>query len=121
VDRGGIAVDQRNSRGEQALRARARAVLRELLAGHGASLAIGDDKRRPLPEAAPVGPLAYLRLHYGHRGRGGNYSEAELDVWRRRIAAWRARRPVFVYLNNDWNGYAPANARFLRQGLATSA
>jgi uncharacterized protein YecE (DUF72 family) len=92
--------------------------VRDLLAEHGASLAIGDDKRRPLPAAQPVGKLAYLRLHYGHRGRDGNYSERELDEWRRRIAAWRSRRPVFVYLNNDWNGYAPANARYLRQGLS---
>jgi uncharacterized protein YecE (DUF72 family) len=90
----------------------------ELLEAHGASLAIGDDKRRPLPAAKPVGELAYLRLHYGHRGRAGNYSEVELDEWRRRIAAWRSRRPVFVYLNNDWNGYAPANARYLRKGLS---
>jgi uncharacterized protein YecE (DUF72 family) len=93
------------------------APVRDLLAEHGASLAIGDDKRRPLPEAKPVGNLAYLRLHFGHRGRGGNYSEAELDTWRRRIAAWRSHRPVFVYLNNDWKGYAPANARYLLRGL----
>jgi uncharacterized protein YecE (DUF72 family) len=94
------------------------APVRELLAERGASLALGDDKRRPLPEATPAGEVAYLRLHYGHRGRGGNYSEVELDGWRRRIAAWRSRRPVFVYLNNDWQGYAPANARYLRRGLA---
>jgi uncharacterized protein YecE (DUF72 family) len=94
------------------------APVRELLAEHGASLAIGDDKRRSLPEARPVGNLAYLRLHYGHRGRDGNYSKAELDGWRRRIAAWRSRRPAFVYLNNDWKGYAPANARCLMRGLA---
>jgi uncharacterized protein YecE (DUF72 family) len=93
--------------------------VRELLAEHGASLAIGDDKRRPLPDAKPSGELAYLRLHYGRRGRGGNYSTAELDGWRRRIAAWRSRRPVFVYLNNDWKGYAPANACYLMRSLST--
>jgi uncharacterized protein YecE (DUF72 family) len=92
--------------------------VRELLEERGASLAIGDDKRRPLPEAKPAGEIAYLRLHYGHRGRDGNYSEAELDGWRRRIGGWRSRRPVFVYLNNDWRGYAPANARYLRRGLS---
>jgi uncharacterized protein YecE (DUF72 family) len=92
--------------------------VRELLAERGASLAIGDDKRRSLPEVGPVGKLAYLRLHYGHRGRDGNYSETELDGWRRRIAAWRSRRPVFVYLNNDWKGYAPADARYLARGLS---
>jgi uncharacterized protein YecE (DUF72 family) len=93
------------------------APVRELLAERGASLAIGDDRRRPLPAARPVGELAYLRLHYGSRGRDGNYSSTELDSWRRRIAAWRSRREVFVYLNNDWRGFAPANARELRQGL----
>jgi uncharacterized protein YecE (DUF72 family) len=94
------------------------APVRRLLEEHGASLAIGDDRRRPLPDTRPAGDLAYLRLHYGHRGRGGNYSEAELDRWRRSIAAWRSRRPVFVYLNNDWNGFAPANARRLARGLS---
>ena len=92
--------------------------MRALLAEHGASLAIGDDARRPLPEARPVGPIAYLRLHYGSRGRDGNYSDAELGRWRRRVAAWRSRREVFVYLNNDWRGFAPANARTLRRGLS---
>jgi len=90
----------------------------ELLAEHGASLVLGDDARRPLPPASPVGPLAYLRFHYGARGRAGNYSATELDHWRRRIAAWRSRRPVFAYFNNDWRGFAPANARELRHGLS---
>jgi uncharacterized protein YecE (DUF72 family) len=89
-----------------------------LLDEHRASLAIGHDARRPLPEARPVGPIAYLRLHYGARGRRGNYSAAELDRWRRRLAAWRARREVFAYLNNDWEGFAPANALLLRKGLS---
>jgi uncharacterized protein YecE (DUF72 family) len=82
----------------------------KLLREGGASLVIADDKRRPLPEAKPTGPLAYVRLHYGARGRRGNYSRAELATWQRRLAAWRARRPVFAYFNNDWEGFAPANA-----------
>jgi len=92
-----------------------------LLAERGASLVIGDDPRRPLPEASPAGPIAYLRLHYGSRGRGGNYSERELDTWRRRIAAWRSDRRVFAYLNNDWQGFAPRNAETLRAGLSRAA
>lgn len=89
-----------------------------LLEENGASLALGDDPRRKLPRASPVGPLAYLRLHYGSRGRDGNYSDRELDAWRRRIAAWRSRRRVFAYLNNDWRGFAPRNAKTLRSGLS---
>jgi uncharacterized protein YecE (DUF72 family) len=91
--------------------------VRALLAGNGASLAIGDDARRRLPPARPAGEIAYLRMHYGSRGRDGNYSDAELARWRRRIAAWRSRREVFVYFNNDWRGFAPANAVELRRGL----
>jgi uncharacterized protein YecE (DUF72 family) len=91
--------------------------VRRLLDRHGAALVIADDPRRDLPAAKPLGPLAYLRLHYGRRGRRGNYSEAELDGWRRRIAAWRSRRPVFVYLNNDWEGFAPADAAYLRRSF----
>jgi uncharacterized protein YecE (DUF72 family) len=90
----------------------------ELLAERNASLVLGDDARRPLPAASPAGPLVYLRFHYGSRGRAGNYSGAELDSWRRRIAAWRARRSAFAYFNNDWCGFAPANARELRHGLS---
>ncbi len=92
--------------------------VRRLLEDGGASLVIPHDARRPLPEARPLGELAYLRLHHGARGRNGNYSPAELDRWRRRIAAWRSRREVFAYLNNDWEEFAPANARDLREGLS---
>jgi uncharacterized protein YecE (DUF72 family) len=91
-----------------------------LLEQHGASLVLPHDARRPLPEAKPVGPLVYLRLHYGARGRDGNYSDRELETWRRRIAAWRSRREVFVYLNNDWQGFAPRNALALREGKAVA-
>jgi uncharacterized protein YecE (DUF72 family) len=94
--------------------------LRELLAERGASLVLGHDARRELPEASPLGEFAYLRLHYGARGRDGNYSSSELNVWRRRIARWRSLREVFVYLNNDWQGFAPANARELQRGLSTA-
>jgi uncharacterized protein YecE (DUF72 family) len=95
--------------------------VRRLLEAHGAALVIGDDPRRELPRPRPLGELAYVRLHYGSRGRGGNYSSTELAQWRRRIAAWRRQREVFVYLNNDWRGFAPANARELRLGLSPAA
>jgi uncharacterized protein YecE (DUF72 family) len=93
------------------------APVRRILESHETSLVIGDDARRELPDAKPLGPLAYLRLHYGARGRRGNYSESELDTWRRRISGWRSRRPVFVYLNNDWEGFAPADAAYLKRSF----
>lgn len=94
--------------------------VRSLLERHGASLVIGHDGRRELPEPRPLGPLVYLRLHHGARGRRGNYSQAELDRWRRRLAAWRSRREVFAYLNKDWEEFAPPNALYLRGGRSSS-
>jgi uncharacterized protein YecE (DUF72 family) len=93
------------------------APVRRILESHETSWVIGDDARRELPDAKPLGPLAYLRLHYGARGRRGNYSDSELDTWRRRISGWRSRRPVFVYLNNDWEGFAPADAAYLKRSF----
>jgi uncharacterized protein YecE (DUF72 family) len=88
-----------------------------LLSERRASLVIGHDARRELPPAPAMDPV-YLRFHYGAKGRGGNYSRRELEHGRRRIAAWRRRREVFVYFNNDWRGFAPRNARLLRSGLS---
>jgi uncharacterized protein YecE (DUF72 family) len=89
-----------------------------LLEERGASLVIPDDARRRLPEARPAGEIAYVRFHHCARGRRGNYSASEIDRWRRRIAAWRARREVFAYFNNDWEEFAPPNALALRRGLS---
>lgn len=94
--------------------------VRACLEDHGASIVIAHDARRELPVARATGPMVYLRLHYGAAGRRGNYSGPELARWRRSIAAWRTRREVLAYLNNDWEGFAPRNARELRAGLSDS-
>ena len=65
------------------------------------------DRRSPgaaLPDARADGGLDLIRFHYGRRGRRGNYSETELEEWKGRIAAWRAKVEVFAYFNNDWEG-----------------
>jgi uncharacterized protein YecE (DUF72 family) len=59
-----------------------------------------------------------VRFHYGRRGRNGNYSTRELQTWKRRLAAWRSRAEVFAYFNNDWQGFAPRNARWLAERLS---
>lgn len=85
----------------------------EQLRQHDITLAVGDDPRRPLPLCEPVGPLAYARLHHGHRGHRGRYSRSELEDWAAVVARWRTHADVFVYLNNDWEGFAVENARSL--------
>jgi len=71
-----------------------------------------------LPEAKPVGELVYVRFHHGVRGCNGNYSATEIEHWRHRIAAWRSRREVFAYFNNEWEEFATPNALSLREGLS---
>jgi uncharacterized protein YecE (DUF72 family) len=89
----------------------------EILHEHAVALVIGDHPERPFQEHAMTADWTFLRFHYGSRGRNGNYSESELQTWRRRIAAWRPRVEVFGYFNNDWQGYAPRNARWLDRRL----
>ena len=82
----------------------------ELLRSHDAALVIADDPRRPFTTHEITASWTFVRLHYGHRGRRGNYSDAEIAEWRGRIAEWRKRVDVFAYLNNDWEAFAPRNA-----------
>jgi uncharacterized protein YecE (DUF72 family) len=85
---------------------------------HGVALTVGDHPERPFQRREATADWWYVRLHYGRRGHDGNYSEAELITWARRIAQWRTRRDVYVYFNNDWNGFAPTNASTLAAHLS---
>jgi uncharacterized protein YecE (DUF72 family) len=88
-----------------------------LLREHDAALVIGDHPKWPFQAHELTADWTLLRLHHGRRGRRGNYSQSELDEWARRIADWRRRAEVFVYFNNDWEGFAVENARSLRRRL----
>jgi uncharacterized protein YecE (DUF72 family) len=87
----------------------------EVLRSHNAALVVSDHPKWPFQTREITADWTYVRLHHGRRGRGGNYSERELDTWARRIAAWRSRLEVFVYLNNDWRAYAVQNALHLAE------
>ena len=89
----------------------------ELLRAHGVSLVVADDARRGPTREESTADWRYVRLHYGRRGRGGNYSAAELDIWAGRIARWLRRGDVYVYFNNDQRAIAPRNALGLAQRL----
>ena len=84
-----------------------------LLRERRAALVIGDHPERPFQAHELTADWTYVRFHHGSRGRRGNYSERELEGWARRIRAWRRRAEVFAYFNNDWEGFAVANARKL--------
>jgi uncharacterized protein YecE (DUF72 family) len=89
----------------------------DALRAHGVALTIGDHPERPFQLHDATAHWRFARFHYGGRGRGGNYSDAEIETWARRIAQWRRREAVYAYFNNDWRGFAPANARLLLRRL----
>lgn len=88
-----------------------------LLREHDVALVYGDHPQRPFQSEHATAGFRYVRLHYGARGRRGNYSPAELEAWAQRLHRWRRTRELFVYLNNDWEGFAPRNALWLRKRL----
>ena len=89
-----------------------------LLRRNRAALVIGDHPERRFQRLERTTDWTYVRLHYGARGRRGNYSRTELEAWKRRLAAWRRDTEVFVYANNDWEAFAVRNAGWLRDRLA---
>jgi uncharacterized protein YecE (DUF72 family) len=90
----------------------------ELLRRHEVALVIGDHPQRPFQSHELTADWTFVRFHYGHRGRRGNYSERELEAWAQRIEDWRRRIEVFAYFNNDWHGYAVYNGLWLKKRLS---
>jgi uncharacterized protein YecE (DUF72 family) len=89
----------------------------QALREHDVALTIGDHPERPFQTHQATASWRFVRFHYGARGRAGNYSATEIETWARRIAQWRRRETVWAYFNNDWRGFAPANARLLARKL----
>lgn len=89
-----------------------------LLRERNVALVIGD---RPQVHAFQTQELTadftFVRFHAGTRGRRGNYSHAELDEWAGRLSGWARTVDVFAYFNNDWEGFAIENARYLKRRL----
>ena len=86
----------------------------ELLRWHNVALTIAD---RPGLEKFQsyemTADFTYVRFHYGHRGRRGNYSKSELGQWAARLSQWASDVDIYAYFNNDWEEFAPGNARTL--------
>jgi uncharacterized protein YecE (DUF72 family) len=89
-----------------------------LLREHRVALVIGD---RPEVHAFQSHELTtdftFVRFHAGARGARGNYSESELEEWARRFESWSEQVAIWAYFNNDWEGFAPRNASWLKRRL----
>jgi uncharacterized protein YecE (DUF72 family) len=63
--------------------------------------------------------FVYVRLHGPGNKYQGDYSPAVLRSWARRIRRWTGQGlDVYLYFDNDQNGYAAQNARDLKQMLS---
>jgi uncharacterized protein YecE (DUF72 family) len=89
----------------------------DLLREHRVALVIGDHPERPFQSHERTADWTFVRFHHGERGRRGNYSRSELETWARRLRRWRREVEAYAYFNNDWEGFAPENAKALRRLL----
>jgi uncharacterized protein YecE (DUF72 family) len=89
----------------------------EMLREKGVALTIGDHPERPFQSYEMTTDWTFVRFHYGHRGRRGNYSKSELVEWAKRLAEWREDVEILVYFNNDWEEFAIGNGLFMKRRL----
>ncbi|MDR9502448.1 MAG: DUF72 domain-containing protein [Desulfurivibrionaceae bacterium] len=62
--------------------------------------------------------FVYIRLHGPGKAYEGDYATRDLAGWAGAISAWRRQdRDVYVFFDNDQNGYAPGNALELQNML----
>jgi uncharacterized protein YecE (DUF72 family) len=92
----------------------------QALGSRGVALTIGDHPLRPFQSYEATADWRFIRFHFGARGRRGNYSATEIGTWAQRIAPWTSDGDVYVYFNNDWNSFAPANAKLLARRLRSA-
>jgi uncharacterized protein YecE (DUF72 family) len=88
----------------------------QLLAERGVALCIPVGGRLE-PDHITTAPFTYIRMHRGQEPAGG-FTEAELGTWAGRIRGLAASgRQVYVYFNNDWQGFAVRDAERLERLL----
>jgi uncharacterized protein YecE (DUF72 family) len=94
------------------------AILRE----HHYAFVIADTAGK-FPYAEEVtADFVYIRLHGSRELYASGYTDAELDEWARKIAAWRTiggkQRDVYVYFDNDAKVHAPLDAKRLAERVS---
>lgn len=86
----------------------------DLLRRKNVAMCLHDWRGIPWPQELTA-DFTYIRFHGYKQSYGGNYPNSELKKWAGKIRGWRPRlTQIYVYFNNDANGHAISNARFLR-------
>jgi uncharacterized protein YecE (DUF72 family) len=88
-----------------------------LLKKHNAAFCIYELAGHFSPEEVTA-DFIYIRLHGPGNKYQGNYSDAQLALWAAKIKKWNQQgKDVFIYFDNDQEGYAAFNAIKLRELL----
>ena len=83
----------------------------ELLRAHRVALVIADRPEiHSFQSRELTTDFTFVRFHHGTRGRRGTIRARNSRPGRPRSATWSADHDVYAYFNNDWEGFAPANA-----------
>jgi len=86
----------------------------DLLRWHNVGFCVYDMPGLTTPVVATSTAVAYLRFHGSASMYDSCYTEAELELWAGRIGRLAEEAAdVYVYFNNDTDGFAIANARTL--------
>jgi uncharacterized protein YecE (DUF72 family) len=60
--------------------------------------------------------FVYIRLHGPEDKYQGSYSDDTLKGWAKKCKAWNGQgKDVYVYFDNDQNGYAAFNAQKMKE------
>lgn len=87
----------------------------ELLKKYKAALCITDLNGKLSPTEATA-PFIYIRLHGPEEAYKGRYSRQKLTGWSRRIRKWLSQNlDVYIYFDNDQNGYAVKDGLKLKE------
>lgn len=85
----------------------------DVLNRHGAALVLHDHSAGPIDQPNEV-DWVYLRRHGGIDNYQGTYSPEQIEEDARKIGSWlKEGREIFVYYDNDADGFALDNARQL--------
>ena len=88
----------------------------QLLAQYGMAFVIADSGVRFPYYEAVTSDFIYLRFHGHEKLYASDYSEMELQDYAGKIISWlKEDKEVWVFFNNDYNGFAIKNAENLRK------
>jgi uncharacterized protein YecE (DUF72 family) len=88
----------------------------QLLEEHNVAFCISDTAGKyPSLAYEITADFTYIRLHGSRVLYASCYTREELETWARRILSWGVK--AYVYFDNDAHGYAPQNARELKEIL----